>query len=50
MTAPTTPEHGLTPGVLGVTASQDDIDRTVAALWRGWVAMLALVALVAVAL
>ena len=28
----------------------DDIDRTVAALWRGWVAMLALVALVAVAL
>ena len=28
----------------------DDIDRTVTALWRGWVAMLALVALVAVAL
>ncbi|GAB1479765.1 adenosylcobinamide-phosphate synthase CbiB [Paracoccaceae bacterium] len=28
----------------------DDIDRTVAALWRGWVAMLALVAVVAVAL
>ena len=33
--------HDLGPG---------DIDRTVAALWRGWVAMLALVAVVAVAL
>ena len=38
MTAPTTPEHGLTPGVLGVTASQDDIDRTVEAIrnYCGW--------------
>lgn len=38
MTAPTTPEHGLTPGVLGVTASQEDIDRTVEAIrsYCGW--------------
>lgn len=38
MTAPTTPEHGLTPGVLGVVASQNDIDRTVEAIrgYCGW--------------
>lgn len=38
MTAPTTPEHGLTPSTLGVVATQDDIDRTVEAIrnYCGW--------------
>ena len=38
MTAPTTPEHGLTPEVLGVSTGQDVIDRVVDAIrgYCGW--------------
>lgn len=38
MTEPTTPEHGLTPEVLGVDATQEEIDAAVAVIrdYCGW--------------